>query len=123
MALCRFPESIDLKIARIIGKNIVSVVRGESTMLEHLRVGDTLDDYYANAMGIHYTEYMARLTQQLSFKKPDLNFLEIGKYLSCSLSHFLLLLNSYRGWNWCRYQKHFQRNWQVVQNVHIHGYF
>lgn len=48
-------------------------------MLEHLRGDDTLDDYYANAMGTHYTEYIARIARQLSFKHPDLNFLEIGK--------------------------------------------
>jgi hypothetical protein len=79
IAVCRFPDNVDLKIARIIGKNIIGVVRGESSMLENLRADGTLDDYYVNSMGSHYTGYIGRLARQLSFKHPDLNFLEIGK--------------------------------------------
>jgi len=78
-SVCRFSDNVDLKIARIIGKNIISVVRGESSMIESLRADGTLDDYYVNSMGSHYTEYIGRLARQLSFKQPDLNFLEIGK--------------------------------------------
>ncbi|GKZ85679.1 putative Hybrid PKS-NRPS biosynthetic cluster [Aspergillus niger] len=74
----RFSENIDLRVMRTIGQNIVSVVRGESSMLEYLRKGDILDDYYANALGTHYTEYVARIAKQISFVHPHLNFLEIG---------------------------------------------
>lgn len=75
----RFSESIDFRVMRTIGQNIVSVVRGESSMLEHLREGDILDDYYANALGTHYTDYVARVAKQMSFSNPHLNFLEIGE--------------------------------------------
>lgn len=107
----RFPDNIDLKIARIVGKHIIGVVRGESNMLEHLRGDDTLDDYYANAMGTHYTEYIARIARQLSFKHPDLNFLEIGKEHRYVLSVTTLVMTTatetrVRGWNWCSYQEY-----------------
>jgi hybrid polyketide synthase/nonribosomal peptide synthetase ACE1 len=75
----RFSDNIDLRVMRTIGQNIISVVRGESSMLEHLREDDILDDYYANALGTHYTEYVARIAKQMSFSIPHLNFLEIGK--------------------------------------------
>ncbi|KUM58253.1 hypothetical protein ACN42_g8908 [Penicillium freii] len=74
----RFSDNIDLRVMRTIGQNIISVVRGESSMLEHLREGGILDDYYANALGTHYTEYVARIAKQMSFCTPHLNFLEIG---------------------------------------------
>jgi hypothetical protein len=49
-------------------------------MLEHLRVDNILDDYYSQAMGTHYTEYLARLAKQITIRYPHLNFLEIGSF-------------------------------------------
>lgn len=80
-------------------------------MLEHLRGDDTLDDYYANAMGTHYTEYIARIARQLSFKHPDLNILEIGKEHRHVLSVTTSIMTTaaeirVRCRNWCSYQEH-----------------
>lgn len=77
--MAKFEENIDLRVMRIIGKNLASVVRGESNMLEHLRVDDILDDYYSKAMGTHYAEYVGRIGLQLAEVNPHLKFLEIGK--------------------------------------------
>jgi hybrid polyketide synthase/nonribosomal peptide synthetase ACE1 len=49
-----------------IGKHMPAVIRGETTILEHLTKDNLLNDYYGEALGIsYYTEYLARIVGQL----------------------------------------------------------
>ncbi|KAF8856698.1 putative hybrid NRPS/PKS enzyme [Acephala macrosclerotiorum] len=72
------PESIDLRIMHTVGEHLPAVVRGETTILEHMLQDNMLNDYYINALGFHeYTEYLARMVGQIAHSKPDLKILEI----------------------------------------------
>ena len=46
-----FPKSLDLKIMHIVGREMLRVIRGETTILEHLLPDGLLDSYYSNALG------------------------------------------------------------------------
>lgn len=75
----RYPDNIDLKIMHIIGEHMPAVIRGETTILEHLTKGNVLDSYYSQALGIsYYTEYLARMASQLVHRYPHMQILEIG---------------------------------------------
>jgi hybrid polyketide synthase/nonribosomal peptide synthetase ACE1 len=77
--IARYPESIDLKVMHAIGENMPAVVRGETTILEHLMKDNLLNDYYVNALGFHqYTNYLARMVGQIVHRYPRMNILEVG---------------------------------------------
>ena len=62
-----------------IGKHMPAVIRGETTILEHLTKDNLLNDYYGEALGIsYYTEYLARIVGQLVHRYPHLQILEVG---------------------------------------------
>lgn len=77
----RYPESIDLKVMHTVGEHMPAVIRGETTILEHLVHDNMLDDYYVNALGFHeYTKYLARMVGQIAHRYPHMDILEIGQY-------------------------------------------
>ena len=74
-----FPESPDLKIMHIVGREMPQVIRGETTILEHLLPDALLDNYYSNALGFpQFTMWLSRMTAQLTHRYSHLNVLEIG---------------------------------------------
>jgi hybrid polyketide synthase / nonribosomal peptide synthetase ACE1 len=74
-----YPDSIDLRIMYAIGENLPAVVRGETTLLEHMRKDNMLDEYYVHAVGFHpYMNYLGRLIGQIVHRYPHMNILEIG---------------------------------------------
>lgn len=76
----RHPTSIDLRIMRAVGENILSVVRSEtSTILEPMMKDNMLNDFYVTGLGMK--EYLAKLTataKQIGHRYPAMNVLEIG---------------------------------------------
>jgi hybrid polyketide synthase / nonribosomal peptide synthetase ACE1 len=73
------PQSIDLRIMRAVGENIISVVRGETTILEPMMKDNMLNDFYVQGLGMD--EYLRKLTataRQMSHRNPAMNVLEIG---------------------------------------------
>ena len=78
-AIQKYPSSIDLRIMHAVGENLPAVVRGETTILEHMLQDNMLNDYYVDALGFHqYTQYLARLITQLVHRYPAMDILEIG---------------------------------------------
>lgn len=78
--LTSHPESIDLRIMHAVGENLPAVIRGETTILEHMLHDNMLNDYYVNALGFHeYTKYLARMVGQITHRYAHMNILEIGK--------------------------------------------
>ena len=74
-----FPESPDLKIMHIVGREMPRVIHGETTILEHLLPNGLLDSYYSNALGVpQCTTWLSRMTAQLTHRYPRMNVLEIG---------------------------------------------
>ncbi|KAM5462795.1 putative Hybrid PKS-NRPS biosynthetic cluster [Microsporum audouinii] len=72
-------DNIDMKMVEAVGRNIPLVVRGETTILEHLFKDDLLTRYYADALPFpSYTRYLARTVKQLTHRYPAMKILEVG---------------------------------------------
>ncbi|KAL2864256.1 uncharacterized protein BJX67DRAFT_383918 [Aspergillus lucknowensis] len=77
--VARYPDSIDLRIMHAVGENFPDVIRGHTTILEHMLKDNMLNDYYVNALGFReYTAYLARMVGQITHRYPHMNILEIG---------------------------------------------
>lgn len=73
------PNEVELEILKASGENLARVVRGEMHMLEVLKEDDLLGRYYMRDGGfIRVNQCLARAMQQISFKFPRCNILEIG---------------------------------------------
>lgn len=121
-----------------VGHNIRNVVRGNSTLLEHMMSNDLLNRYYEGALGFPvYTRYLARMVAQLSHKNPHMSILEIGEFRpmmhfenlcfsirnNLSISHKLLrfpwLICHYRSRNWWRNQEHHKGDRRNLLILHL----
>ncbi|OOQ90641.1 putative hybrid NRPS/PKS enzyme [Penicillium brasilianum] len=77
--IAQYPDSIDLRIMHAVGENLPNVIRGQTTILEHMMKDNMLNDYYINALGFReYTAYLARMVAQITNRYPHMNILEIG---------------------------------------------
>ncbi|KAL2071167.1 hypothetical protein VTL71DRAFT_12402 [Oculimacula yallundae] len=74
-----FPDSIDLQMMRAVGENLVSVVRGETVLLEKMMENSMLDRLYVEGLEFRRLNgHVARLVQQITHKHPRSKILEIG---------------------------------------------
>jgi len=74
----RYSNSIDVKVLKATAENIRAVVRGETTMLEHLN--SLKEQLYIDGLGFRkYSEYLAGMVKQLVHRYPHAKILEIGK--------------------------------------------
>lgn len=75
----KYPNSIDLRLMRAVGENMVAAVRNEMNILEAMMQDNMLNDFYAYALGMdEYLVDMSRMIGQLSHRFPHLSVLEIG---------------------------------------------
>ncbi|KAF4636865.1 hypothetical protein G7Y89_g1216 [Cudoniella acicularis] len=75
----QYSNNIDIALLKAVGENIGAVIRGESTMLEHMLENNMLNNYYRYGIGFpKVNSYLARVAQQISHRYPQLNILEIG---------------------------------------------
>ncbi|KAL4809104.1 putative polyketide synthase [Aspergillus unguis] len=75
----KHPDAIDLVACRLVGENMVSVVRGEIQLLELLMRDNVLSRVYMEACGwLIVSEALAKVAQQLLHKFPRADILEIG---------------------------------------------
>jgi SAM-dependent methyltransferase len=75
----RVQASVDLELLTAVGKNLPSVVRGESEMLEHMLKNDLLTRLYSEGRGFREcNQYVAFLMKKLTFKFSRAKILEIG---------------------------------------------
>jgi hypothetical protein len=57
-----------------------AVVRGETTILEHMMKDNMLDDLYKHGIGaVKYNTCLAAMAQQISSRYPHMKILEIGE--------------------------------------------
>jgi hybrid polyketide synthase/nonribosomal peptide synthetase ACE1 len=64
---------------RAVGENLPAVVRGETTILEHMTKDDRLNDYYKNALGFDNAyDVLAGMVVQLVHRFPHMDIIEIG---------------------------------------------
>ncbi|KAH7043971.1 hybrid PKS-NRPS, partial [Macrophomina phaseolina] len=75
----KFPGQIDLELMHAISENLVSVVRGQTQILEVMLQNDMLNRFYMEGRGFRkLNDYIARVVQQISHKHPRAKILEIG---------------------------------------------
>lgn len=75
----RFPEQIDFQLLRAIGENLVSVVRGETQLLEVMLQSDMLNRYYREGCAFKVINaHIAQAVKQITHKHPQAKILEIG---------------------------------------------
>ena len=74
-----FPGQIDLEIMNAIGQNLVSVIRGDTQLLEVMLENDMLNRFYMEGRGFRYlNDCIARVAKQITSKHPHAKILEIG---------------------------------------------
>ncbi|KAL9036794.1 MAG: hypothetical protein Q9180_004091, partial [Flavoplaca navasiana] len=75
----RYTASVDIRLAASVGRALPSVIRGETTMLEHMRPNGMLDEFYGDSLGLPASNrWLGRMVKQLAHRYPRMNFLEIG---------------------------------------------
>ncbi|KAK8103678.1 uncharacterized protein PG998_010711 [Apiospora kogelbergensis] len=88
--LDKYPENADLRLMRAVGENISAVIRGETTMLEHMVQDNKLNDFYVHAEGMpRYTAYLAAFASQIGHSHPHMHVLEIGAGTGGATKSFL----------------------------------
>lgn len=74
----------------VIGKHMPAVIRGEANILEYLKEDRLLDRYYEEAMGIsYYTQYLARLVENVVHRYPHMSILEVGAGTGGATKHVM----------------------------------
>ncbi|KAL2864983.1 putative polyketide synthase [Aspergillus lucknowensis] len=75
----RYPDSVDLKLIEAVGEHLHAVIRGETTILEHMLKDNMLNDLYKIGIGFErYNRYLAETVQQISHRFPRMKLFEIG---------------------------------------------
>ncbi|EED13941.1 methyltransferase, putative [Talaromyces stipitatus ATCC 10500] len=73
------PKDPDFLLIAASGENLPAVVRGQTTILEHMTKGDKLNNYYRDALGFHkLNELISTTAAQIAHRYPNINICEIG---------------------------------------------
>ncbi|KAL6232485.1 hypothetical protein BDW75DRAFT_242951 [Aspergillus navahoensis] len=75
----RYPDNVDLQLISAVGDHLADVVRGKTTMLEHMVVNNTLDRFYKYGLGFQRANgALSRVARQIAHRYPRMKILEIG---------------------------------------------
>ncbi|UKZ48067.1 putative Hybrid PKS-NRPS biosynthetic cluster [Trichoderma virens] len=75
----KFPGQVDLQLITAVGENLAEVVRGQTTMLEHMIKDDVLNRFYKFGLGFQRANgFMGRIAKQVAHRYPRMKILEIG---------------------------------------------
>lgn len=75
----RYPDNVDLQLISAVGEHLADVVRGETTMLEHMVVNDTLNRFYKYGLGFQRANgALSRAAKGIAHRYPRMRILEIG---------------------------------------------
>lgn len=78
-ATAHLSELIDYRMMHLVGQQMPRVLRGETNMLEEMRVSNILDNYYQGAFGSREAGlWIGKTIAQLAERYPHLNILEVG---------------------------------------------
>ncbi|KAK4224395.1 lovastatin nonaketide synthase [Podospora fimiseda] len=77
--MAKYGESVDIRILKAVGENMAATVRGETTILEHMRPNNMLDDFYVESLGLSRLNiFLAGMITQMVHRYPHARILEIG---------------------------------------------
>src|SRR5436305_8109487 len=75
----RYGDDTDFNIMRAVGENLPAVIRGETTILEHMMENNMVEKYYQDGLGVLIgNDSLAKVVGQISYRYPHMNILEIG---------------------------------------------
>lgn len=75
----KYPHCVDLKLMQAVGNNLADVVRGTTTMLEHMLPNGLLDSLYKKGLGMATSnKYVSRAMKKIGHRYPKMKVLEIG---------------------------------------------
>lgn len=86
---------IDYDMMHLVGQQMPRVMRGETQMIEEMRVSNILDNYYTGAFGSREAGlWIGKTVAQLSERYPHLNILEVGAGTGGATTRILEQLDS-----------------------------
>jgi hybrid polyketide synthase/nonribosomal peptide synthetase ACE1 len=85
LTLHRYDSDVDCRLIHTVGSKLIPFIRGEDTILEHMRKDGLLDSYYQNSGLLEYNEYAGLIAAQVAFRYPLMKVLEIGWPTSISI--------------------------------------
>ncbi|KAI8962427.1 hypothetical protein F5Y11DRAFT_365984 [Daldinia sp. FL1419] len=92
--ITKYSYSIDIRLQASVGRALPAVIRGETTMLEHMRPDGMLDEYYSHSLGLPASNrYLGRMLKQLGHRYPRMNLIEIGAGTGSSTQAVLDMLD------------------------------
>jgi hybrid polyketide synthase/nonribosomal peptide synthetase ACE1 len=72
-------DTVEVRMLQAVGEHMVPSVRGDTTILEHMRAGGLLDEFYTNTLCLDvYNQSLANMTKQITYRYPHARVLEIG---------------------------------------------
>ncbi|KUJ20445.1 polyketide synthetase [Mollisia scopiformis] len=75
----KFANRVDMQLACAVGDNLPAVLRGQTTILEHLTKDGLLDRFYEIGMGLkEFSTFLGKTVKQLVHRHPRMKILEIG---------------------------------------------
>ncbi|KAK0101698.1 hypothetical protein ONS95_006853 [Cadophora gregata] len=74
----QYVADVDCKLLHVVGMKLIPFIRGETSILEHMRQDSLLDLYYQNSELLEYNMYAGLIVQQIAFRYPLIKILEIG---------------------------------------------
>ncbi|KAI9052675.1 hypothetical protein LZ554_004014 [Drepanopeziza brunnea f. sp. 'monogermtubi'] len=74
----QYEADVDCKLLHVVGSKLAPFIRGETSILEHMRQDGLLDLYYQNSELLEYNRYAGLLAAQVAFRYPLIKILEIG---------------------------------------------
>ncbi|RAH41218.1 putative polyketide synthase [Aspergillus brunneoviolaceus CBS 621.78] len=91
----QFSDLIDYRMMHLVGQQMPRVFRGETNMLEEMRVSNILDNYYQGAFGSREAGFwIGKIIAQLAERYPHLNILEVGAGTGGATTRILQNLDS-----------------------------
>ncbi|PVH76451.1 hypothetical protein DL98DRAFT_496800 [Cadophora sp. DSE1049] len=74
----QYAEDVGCKLLHVVGTKLIPFIRGETSILEHMRQDSLLDLYYQNSELLEYNMYAGLIAEQIAFRYPLIKILEIG---------------------------------------------
>ncbi|XMA13947.1 hypothetical protein WAI453_006738 [Rhynchosporium graminicola] len=73
-----YQTNVDCRLLHVVGSKLIPFIRGETSILEHMREDNLLDLYYQNSELLEYNLYAGMIASQIAFRYPLIKILEIG---------------------------------------------
>lgn len=68
-----------MKLSCAVGDNLPAVIRGETTILQHLTKDNMLDRFYEDGLGLkEFSTFLGKTVKQVVHRYARMNILEIG---------------------------------------------